>query len=1189
MLLMFFVFGLASLTGQIVLLREILVIFHGTEISIGIFLGTWLAGIGVGASTGAFFARRANREDFRTFFFYALAALGFSLIVQVIIIRLIPAIFGVSPAELTPLSGILVAVPVGTFGTAFLTGFLFPIGSKCVRGPDDRFIARMYAVEALGSLIGGLTLTFVFLRFLSPTHIAALMALFIASAVVLCGWRFKLRGPLISGLALALLGVALLSPIGRYASDWSVKSRWGALHPGLKLMISQPTRYQQVEVGLLAKQFSLFGNGKIVTSFPDPYTSDRMAALIMAQDPQAKRILLIGGGIGSFLGSLLQYPVERVDVVEPDPAVLDIASRYFAPSEAKALEDPRVRMIFSDGRFYVNRLSANEYDVVVCTMPDPVSSFWNRYYTLEFFQSISRAVGPRGILVTGVTSAENFWGAEVASYAGSIYHTLRQVFPVVQGTPGDSTLFFASSAADVISLDPEILRDRYLSLGAVPFNPDAFATILPVARTKFVLDQLERSPSVINTDLTPISSSLAMILWGRFSGSDWMGVLNTVRRGGMTVYLIPIIFFLVARIGFRCRWGQRAGAEARFRALLAVAGVGAGAMGVQIVLIYSYQSLFGYVFERIGLLAGLFMAGLAAGSYVTGRVLPRIEAKEKVLALVLLIFGLFCLLLTPGLQLLAGYKPWLIELSICALVLVSGMLTGVPFPLAASRHLELTGNAGVTSGWTDAADHYGAALGAVLTGAILFPLLGAGRACVVLAAILVTPVVLIAFEMLFGRIEPAFAKYRPRTRVSFPYVRISWFLCCAVAASFTWHTVVGAPGVSPTVRFSEAELKKVSGSESFTFVDKPYPHYIGSSQTEPGSTVSLSTAPVAGDVRGYGGPINLLLSLSEKGIIRGITLVESRETPSYIKGINDWLAKFRGRSVLEPLHSEVDALTGATISARAVTATLEKTGQRIATPVLGLPEPTRAADSGKLSLDAVKDVRLWATVLLLIFFVFAFHSRLRVLRTISLLASLLVLGFWLNAPFTCLDAVAFLKGEIPARGIVWRNTLFIAVVGISILWGQAFCGFLCPFGALQEILSVKRLRQRASPPVEQAGRYVKFVVLALLLSLALVTDDTVWFYFSPLQHFFRLSMDNWVWALALVSLAASMVYFRFWCRYLCPAGAFFAIFNKISLLRKWSPRPIPSRCDLGVSFPEDVDCIRCHRCLFKDDTSVEQE
>ena len=127
----------------------------------------------------------------------------------------------------------------------------------------------------------------------------------------------------------------------------------------------------------------------------------------------------------------------------------------------------------------------------------------------------------------------------------------------------------------------------------------------------------------------------------------------------------------------------------------------------------------------------------------------------------------------------------------------------------------------------------------------------------------------------------------------------------------------------------------------------------------------------------------------------------------------------------------------------------------------------------------------------------------------------------------------------------------------------------------------------ASPPVDRGARYLKFVLLAVLLGLCLVTDDTVWFSFSPLQHFFGWQMDAWVMLLCVTVLFASVFYFRFWCRYLCPAGAFLALFNKVSLLRRWAPQTIPARCDLGVGYPQDVDCIRCHRCLFSDHSGSE--
>jgi hypothetical protein len=756
------------------------------------------------------------------------------------------------------------------------------------------------------------------------------------------------------------------------------------------------------------------------------------------------------------------------------------------------------------------------------------------------------------------------------------------VFPSVKATPGDETMFFASPDSDLLSLHPEVLKYRYEQLSEMFFDPAGFATILPPERTAFVQQELDRSPRLINTDASPISSSLAMILWGRFSGSERMELLNTIRRGGLTVYLIPILFFLVARITFRARWGPREGRENRFQALLAMTAVGATAMGMQIVLIYAYQSLFGYVFERIGLFAAIFMTGLVGGGHGSGVALGRIRNKEAAILLTLGLLAVMCLTLPAMLKQLADREPWQIEAALFTLVFLSGILTGAAFPFVASRYLEMVANPGQASGWTDAADHYGAAVGALISGTLLVPLLGTTEACIVLALLVLVPTILMAEEAALIRIEPVLEKYRTRHRVSFPFVRTSWLLFFAVAGAMMWNLLIGSPGRTFTTKFADEVLEKVSGSSAFTFNENPFPHYVGRSGGNPGSTFSFSTAPIVGDVRGYGGPINLLVSVTDEGIIGGVSIVESRETPSYLTGMDGWLARLRGRSILKPLGDEVDALTGATITCVAIQQILSKTGQRIGGPLLGVQAEVESPRSTSFWASSFKDVRLWAVLLLLSLFIVAFYSRVRWIRLCCLVAAFIIVGLYLNAPFTSLEAARLLQGDIPATETPWRITLFVAIITISCLWGQAFCGFLCPFGALQEFISLKALRRRASPDIEQAGRYLKFVVLAVLLCLFLLTDDIVWFSFSPLQHFFRGEMGWWVLALSMLVLAASLFYFRFWCRYLCPAGAFLALFNKLSLLRRWSPRPAPSRCDLGVTLATDVDCIRCHRCLFED-------
>ena len=443
----------------------------GLEIAIGIFFGSWLAGIGIGASVGARLSKKPE-ESFHGTFVHSLVGLGFSLIAQIIVVRIVPRLLGVSPAELAPLSGVLVAVPLSTFVPSFITGFLFPIGCRCVPGADGRYIAILYVFEGLGSLVAGLGFTFFLVHWLAPLKIAALTATFVAVGALMYTFAKGSRTILKSSLPLAAVGLLLLSPLGTIVGDWSIHVRWEALHPGLKLLVSKPTPYQQVEIGRLGRQTSLFGNGKIVSSFPDPYSANSLSAVVMSQDPEAKKVLVIGGGAGSLVRSLLQYPIERLDIVEPDLWSLKIAMEYMTKIDAEAFKDHGTHVIAMDGRFYLNRLGKNEYRRHNMYGSGSCLVLLESVLSLEFFRSAAHALGPEGVFFTKVTSSENFWGADVASYAGSVSHSLKLVFPSVKGTPGDEDHVFGFTFSDAVESGPgypalsvcEIREDRFRSL-----------------------------------------------------------------------------------------------------------------------------------------------------------------------------------------------------------------------------------------------------------------------------------------------------------------------------------------------------------------------------------------------------------------------------------------------------------------------------------------------------------------------------------------------------------------------------------------------------------------------------------------------------------------------------------------------------------------------------------------------------
>jgi len=157
-----------------------------------------------------------------------------------------------------------------------------------------------------------------------------------------------------------------------------------------------------------------------------PTDAINTALFALAQHPNPRSVLLIGGGLGRLPEQLLTMKIDRLDVVEIDPELLRLARRF----GGLAATDARLHVQLADGRYFLKRTD-QRYDVILANVPAPLSSLMNRFFTVEFFREAKSAMNPTGVLITSVLAAANYPGESVGRLSGSILRTLEAAFAEV--------------------------------------------------------------------------------------------------------------------------------------------------------------------------------------------------------------------------------------------------------------------------------------------------------------------------------------------------------------------------------------------------------------------------------------------------------------------------------------------------------------------------------------------------------------------------------------------------------------------------------------------------------------------------------------------------------------------------------------------------------------------------------------
>lgn len=188
-----------------------------------------------------------------------------------------------------------------------------------------------------------------------------------------------------------------------------------------------------------------------------------------------------------------------------------------------------------------------------------------------------------------------------------------------------------------------------------------------------------------------------------------------------------------------------------------------------------------------------------------------------------------------------------------------------------------------------------------------------------------------------------------------------------------------------------------------------------------------------------------------------------------------------------------------------------------------------------------------------------------------------------------------------------------SLIFIGAILGRFVCGWLCPFGLVQDLLNKipfpKKIKSFTGDRLLRKIKYVIFAVFVILLPMLAVDvtgQGSPWFcqYICPagmLEGGIPLTIVNealrgaigflytWKVVILIITVICSVVIYRPFCKYICPLGAVYSLFNKVSVLklrcdkeRCISCGKCKRECKMNVDpavKPDDAECIRCGQCV----------
>lgn len=346
-------------------------------------IGVYLSAMGLGAHLSKYIERQVARKFVDIEIAVALIG-GFSA----------PILF-LSFAHLSYFRVILYGL-VTLIGT--LVGLEIPL---LLRLLEDKWsfkelVSRVLAVDYLGALVASILFPIFLLPTLGLVRTGIVFGLLNGLVGFGSTWLLKDEIGRTTGIRLRAMVVVVLLALGFVGADQLTSMAEDGLY-GDEIVYAKQSKYQRIVMTRGRSGFQLFLNGNLQFASADEYRyHESLVHPPMSLAPDAKRVLVLGGGDGLAVRELLRYPnVERITLVDLDPEMTILARQnpFVVALNEDAFSSPKVEVVNADAYVWLKE-NRERFDAAIVDFPDPNNYSLGKLYTTRFYRMLRNALEP---------------------------------------------------------------------------------------------------------------------------------------------------------------------------------------------------------------------------------------------------------------------------------------------------------------------------------------------------------------------------------------------------------------------------------------------------------------------------------------------------------------------------------------------------------------------------------------------------------------------------------------------------------------------------------------------------------------------------------------------------------------------------------------------------------------------------